>query len=298
MKNILRKKINVSGLLIIPVLLCLFFARADAQGSIFGEVKNFNNSTPLNGYIYFIGYLDGTDEEIRVSGCTGAGYDDGFWFDDFQNYLTEAVGNPYNFHFFNFYNGESAILSGTIPSDSYHQVDVYLSSFQWPSPPNNVAAILLPDSTIRVSWEYQPGNTYRIYRRMISSNGSFYRIDDPTGSIDNPGIDDSVFIDTAVDSLSGYSYIIIPINNGIMGRYSNIVSVHSDPNYFLCGDADGNGIIQIFDIAYIVSYIYLDGPAPKPLEAANCDGAPALNIFDITYLVAYIYLNGPDPICE
>ena len=29
------------------------------------------------------------------------GYDAGNWFDDFQNYLTEAPGNPYDYHFFN-----------------------------------------------------------------------------------------------------------------------------------------------------------------------------------------------------
>jgi hypothetical protein len=292
------RKTAVSGFLLMLVLLGFFFTRADAQGTIFGEVRNFDYSTPLNGYIYFIGYLDNTDEEIRLTGCTGAGYDNGYWFDDFQNYLTEAVGNPYTFHFYNFFNGQGAVITGTIPSDSYHQVDVDLSSVQWPSPPNSVNAILLPDSTIRVSWKYQPGNTYRIYRRTISSNGSFFRIDDPTGSLSNPGVDDSMYIDATVDNINGYSYIVIPVNNGVLGRYSNIVSVYSDPDFFLCGDADGNGLIQIFDIAYIVSYIYLNGPAPKPLAAANCDGGPELNIFDITYLVAYLYLNGPDPICE
>jgi hypothetical protein len=298
MTNIKKILVSWKLFLTIPMLLCVLFANAHAQGTIFGQVKNSDYSTPLNGYIYFIGYLDNTDEEIRLTGCTGAGYDNGYWFDDFQNYLTEAVGNPYDFHFFNFSTGEGAVLSGSIPFDSYHQADVYLSPFQWPDPPNNVDAILLPDSTVRISWEYQPGNTYRIYRRTINSNGSFFRVDDPTGSLANPGIDDSLYIDSSVDSASGYSYVVIPVNNGIIGRYSNTVSVHSDPDYFVCGDADGNGIIQIFDISFMVAYLYLDGPAPERPEAANCDGRPELNIFDITYLVYYLYLDGPAPVCE
>ncbi len=293
-----KNKISISKLSLICLSIILFpFISAYSQGTIFGTVSNSDFSTPENETVYFFGYLDDTDEEIRIEGCIGAGYDGGYWFDDFQNYLTEAPDNPFDFHFFNSINGEGAVLSGLIPSNSYHQEDIQLTSDFWPDPPTGVETLLLADSTVKISWNYQTGLTYRIYRRMSSSDGSFYRIDDPSGSTGNPGVDDSLYIDNTVDNINEYDYIIIALDNGIFGRYSDIVSVQSNPNYFLCGDTDGNGIIQIFDITYLLAYLYLGGPAPVPLEAANCNGLPELNIFDITYLIAYLYLGGPDLDC-
>jgi hypothetical protein len=63
----------------------------------------------------------------------------------------------------------------------------------------------------------------------------------------------------------------------------------------MAGDADGNGIINILDITFLIAYLYQGGPAPVPLEAGdpNCD--EAINILDLTYLIAYLYQDGPEP---
>ncbi|MDD4050834.1 MAG: thrombospondin type 3 repeat-containing protein [candidate division Zixibacteria bacterium] len=66
---------------------------------------------------------------------------------------------------------------------------------------------------------------------------------------------------------------------------------------FLCGDANGDGKINIGDAVYLVSYIFRSGPIPAPLGAgdANCDGK--VNIGDAVYLVSYIFRGGPPPCC-
>ena len=87
-------------------LLVITSSSAFAQGSIFGTVQNSDLSTPANGEIGFYGFLDNTDGELRIETSIGAGFDNGNWFDDFQNYLTEAPGNPYDYIFFNTTNGE------------------------------------------------------------------------------------------------------------------------------------------------------------------------------------------------
>jgi hypothetical protein len=63
----------------------------------------------------------------------------------------------------------------------------------------------------------------------------------------------------------------------------------------LIGDADNSGAIDISDAVYIVSYIFIDGPAPVPLEAgdSNCDGA--CDISDVVYLLAFIFQGGTAP---
>jgi hypothetical protein len=65
----------------------------------------------------------------------------------------------------------------------------------------------------------------------------------------------------------------------------------------LCGDADANGIINISDAVYLISYIFAGGPAPEPMTAADADCNQIVNISDAVYLISYIFGGGPAP-CE
>ena len=68
------------------------------------------------------------------------------------------------------------------------------------------------------------------------------------------------------------------------------------PSY-IRGDANGDGIIDLGDILYLVSYLYKSGPASDPFEAgdADCDGD--IDLGDLLYLVSYLYKGGPAPGC-
>ncbi len=66
---------------------------------------------------------------------------------------------------------------------------------------------------------------------------------------------------------------------------------------FLCGDANSDELINIFDITYIIQYLYLEGPPPDPLSAADVNNDAVINIFDVTYLIDYLYRGGPEPNC-
>jgi hypothetical protein len=63
------------------------------------------------------------------------------------------------------------------------------------------------------------------------------------------------------------------------------------------GDANGDGVVNVGDVVYLVSYLYRNGPAPLPEDAgdANCDGP--INVGDVVYLVSYLYRDGPSPGC-
>lgn len=64
---------------------------------------------------------------------------------------------------------------------------------------------------------------------------------------------------------------------------------------YVCGDADGNGMINISDAVYLIAFIFSSGSAPDPLLSgdANCDGF--VSISDAVYLIAYIFGGGPAP---
>lgn len=195
---------GLAGLLVLALS-----ASAFAQGSIFGTVTNADLTTPANGEVSFVGYLDDTDEEIRIESSDGGGYDAGNWFDDFQNYLTEAAGNPYDYHFYNAANGEGFVLSAVIPNNSFQQENVTLALVGWPVAPSGLSGTVLSGSSAMINWTGVPGLTYHVYRRMAVSNGSFFRIDDPTGTLTNPGVADSFFVDLTTDGVSSYTYLII-----------------------------------------------------------------------------------------
>ena len=67
---------------------------------------------------------------------------------------------------------------------------------------------------------------------------------------------------------------------------------------FGCGDANGDGTVNISDAVYLIQYIFNGGPAPVTMEAgdANCDGT--VNITDAVYLIQYIFNGGPAPCVE
>ncbi len=66
---------------------------------------------------------------------------------------------------------------------------------------------------------------------------------------------------------------------------------------YLCGDANGDGAINIFDVTSLISYLYMDGEPPYPLQAGDINSADEINIFDVTDLIDYLYLGGDEPDC-
>ena len=106
-----------------------------AQGSITGTVQNVDLTVPANGELSFFGFLDLTDEEVRIETCVGAGYDAGNWYDDFQNYLTRTPGNPYDYYFVNTTNGQAFHLAKTIPANSFQVENIVLAAASLPASP-------------------------------------------------------------------------------------------------------------------------------------------------------------------
>ena len=66
---------------------------------------------------------------------------------------------------------------------------------------------------------------------------------------------------------------------------------------FYCGDVngDGNPLVQIDDLVYLVDYFFTGGPPPPLMEAADVDGCQGVTVEDIVYLAAHIFYSGPAP---
>jgi hypothetical protein len=288
-------------LLGVVALILLASSSVLGQGSIFGAVFRSGGAVPGNGEISFFGYLDDTDEELRIETSVGAGYDAGFWFDDFQNYQTESPGNPYDYHFYDLAQGEGVILSGAIPDNSFQQEDVTLSAISWPPPPSDPSGRFSSGEAIEVTWVDDPGLSVHVYRRTVPSAGSFFRVDDPSGSLSNAGVIGGLFVDSPVDSSQSYQYLLIAEDaQARLGPHSAVFTVSYEASCCLLrGDVNHSGSLplDIGDLIYLVDYMFVGGAAPVCLEEAdiNGDGLATIDIADLIYLIDYMFLSGPPP---
>ena len=70
----------------------------------------------------------------------------------------------------------------------------------------------------------------------------------------------------------------------------------SEPS-FIRGDANGDGLINIADVVFLVNYLFGGGMPPCPEGAGDANSDGAVNIADVVYLVNYLFGGGPPPSC-
>ncbi|MGB2698695.1 MAG: dockerin type I repeat-containing protein, partial [Candidatus Zixiibacteriota bacterium] len=73
------------------------------------------------------------------------------------------------------------------------------------------------------------------------------------------------------------------------------IRVIEEKGEWVCGDANGDNIVSIADVIFLVNYTYKSGPAPDPLGSgdANCD--KVVNIVDANYIINYLFKGGNPP---
>jgi serine protease AprX len=66
-------------------------------------------------------------------------------------------------------------------------------------------------------------------------------------------------------------------------------------SFYLTGDVNGDGEVDIGDVIYLVNYLFSGGSAPNPLFLGDVNCDELVNIEDVIYLVNYLFLGGPEP---
>ncbi len=284
-------------LFILLLLLGVNLSKVQAQGSIFGMVTRSDFSTPTDTELSFYGYIAETDNELRLYTSDGADYENGFWYDDFQNFIGEAPGMQFDYIFFDLTSNESFHLSSLIEANSFQEEHVFLLPQVTP-PATIINSITRVDgSSAKISWNYTEGLSYHLYRRSELSNGSFYRIDDPAGDLTSAGIIDSNYIDTDVITGSFWDYLIVAVDSEFrMGRPSEIMN---GPQAGCCigitGNIDGDPdeLVDIGDLTVLIDYLFITyTPLGCPQEA-NIDADPdgLVDIGDLTFLIDFLFIS-------
>jgi hypothetical protein len=62
-----------------------------------------------------------------------------------------------------------------------------------------------------------------------------------------------------------------------------------------CGDADGNGAVNVADVFFLINYLFAGGAPPRGLANVNADSAT--NVSDVFYLINALFAGGAGPSC-
>lgn len=64
---------------------------------------------------------------------------------------------------------------------------------------------------------------------------------------------------------------------------------------YQAGDANGDQIVDVADVVYLLNYLYKNGSAPNPMAAGDPNADCLVDVADVVYLLNYLYKNGPAP---
>ena len=62
------------------------------------------------------------------------------------------------------------------------------------------------------------------------------------------------------------------------------------------GDANGDGFLDVSDIAYLLDFLCVAGPSPVLLSNGDVNGDCVIDSLDVTYLGRYLFQGGPPPV--
>ena len=82
---------------------------------------------------------------------------------------------------------------------------------------------------------------------------------------------------------------------GFVSTFFVIVFSRKSEEFFIRGDANGDGEVNIADLSYLANYLCQDGPAPDPLDAGDVNDDENVSCKDILYLADFLFRNGTMP---
>jgi hypothetical protein len=101
------------------------------------------------------------------------------------------------------------------------------------------------------------------------------------------------------DTLNSPYQVVFAVDDGRDSTDTGIVGInvlpYNIPPSGTEGDANGDGVVDIGDVVFLLNYLFSWGPPPNPPSAGDVNGDCFVGISDIIWLINYIYFHGPGP---
>lgn len=120
-------------------------------------------------------------------------------------------------------------------------------------------------------------------------------LDDDTGLVGDPGERLYWQIDSALNENEDYYWRVRSRDNYETGAWSELASFILVAAY-ICGDANGDAMVNVGDAVYLIAYIFSGGQAPEPVCRGDANSDDNTNVGDAVYLISYIFSGGPPPV--
>ena len=79
-------------------------------------------------------------------------------------------------------------------------------------------------------------------------------------------------------------------------NWSNIINIAELPKVS-CADINGDSSFDYIDLAYLLAYLYSDGPPPVYPSGGDVNNSGNTNVADAMYMINYRLNSGPPPDC-
>lgn len=173
---------------------------------------------------------------------------------------------------------------------------VSLSGFHLSDKVDNVGKWTFPDTTIGVGehlvvWADEDGSQVGLHANFkLSTGGEAVVFSNPDLTV----IDQIVFGAQTTDMTTSRC----PDGTGEFIETQPSIGAANSCSSYICGDADGSGVVTISDAVYLISHIFGGGPAPDPLLSGDVNCSGGVTISDAVYLIAYIFGGGAVPCAD
>jgi hypothetical protein len=151
-------------------------------------------------------------------------------------------------------------------------------------------------------WGWKDGELYQ----LASTPG--LTIQDPDSIVDRAVVTTAHKIDAGTDPYARAEFTIVevlaPYGEAQMQALVDTARAIVERERILgglpaqCGDVNGDFVMNVGDIVYLVVYLYKSGPAPHcPTARGDFNNDGIINVGDVVYAVSYLYKGGPTPVC-
>ena len=64
---------------------------------------------------------------------------------------------------------------------------------------------------------------------------------------------------------------------------------------YVPGDVNGDKVVDVGDVVYLINYLFKSGPVPNPMAAGDVNGDCVVDVGDVVYLINYLFKGGSPP---
>jgi CSLREA domain-containing protein len=76
-----------------------------------------------------------------------------------------------------------------------------------------------------------------------------------------------------------------------LGAFADLGAYERAP----CGDVNGDGVVNVADVFFLINFLFAGGPLPPGLANVNQDSVR--DVLDVFYLINNLFAGGPAPVC-